>query len=192
MTPEMIAEILETIMILAFGLSWPLSIYKSVKSRTAKGKSLQFEFFIWLGYIAGIAMKFIQCFALGKDGPIFYLGWVFYVLNFVEITISTSAMSSSIRRETPRRTSKRRTGNAPAKRQINKGREAASFPPFFACGGCGGLRLPHGVYPAGNRGAARPSGHGNAGLRPGAGRLEARARPLFRRNRPALTQGPGG
>lgn len=87
MTPEMIAEILETIMILAFGLSWPLSIYKSVKSRTAKGKSLQFEFFIWLGYIAGIAMKFIQCFALGKDGPIFYLGWVFYVLNFVEITI---------------------------------------------------------------------------------------------------------
>lgn len=52
MTPEMIAEILETVMILAFGLSWPLSIYKSVKSRTAKGKSLQFEIFIWLGYIA--------------------------------------------------------------------------------------------------------------------------------------------
>ena len=69
MTPEMIAEILETIMILAFGLSWPLSIYKSVKSRTAKGKSLQFEFFIWLGYIAGIAMKFIQCFALGQGRP---------------------------------------------------------------------------------------------------------------------------
>lgn len=39
-------------------------------------------------------------------------------------------MSSSIRRETPRRTSKRRTGNAPEKRQINKGWEAASFPPL--------------------------------------------------------------
>ena len=39
-------------------------------------------------------------------------------------------MSSSIRRETPRRTSKRRTGNAPAKRQINKGRVAGSFPPL--------------------------------------------------------------
>lgn len=59
MTPEMIAEILETVMILAFGLSWPLSIYKSVKSRTAKGKS----------------------------GPIFVLSWVFYCLNFIEITI---------------------------------------------------------------------------------------------------------
>ena len=68
----MIAEILETVMILAFGLSWPLSIYKSVKSRTAKGKSLQFEIFIWLGY---------------KSGPIFVLSWVFYCLNFIEITI---------------------------------------------------------------------------------------------------------
>ncbi len=56
----MIAEILETVMILAFGLSWPLSIYKSVKSRTAKGKSLQFEIFIWLGYIAGIVMQCIS------------------------------------------------------------------------------------------------------------------------------------
>ena len=32
-------------------------------------------------------MKCIQCFIIGKSGPIFYLGWVFYVLNFVEITI---------------------------------------------------------------------------------------------------------
>lgn len=87
MTFEMLTEVLETVMILAFGLSWPLSIYKSVKSRTAKGKSLQFEIFIWLGYIAGIAMKCIQCFALNKSGPIFYLSWVFYCLNFVEITI---------------------------------------------------------------------------------------------------------
>ncbi len=87
MTFEMFAEILETVMILCFGLSWPLSIYKSVKSKTAKGKSLQFELFIWIGYIAGIVMKSIQCFAIGKSGPIFYLSWVFYVLNFIEITI---------------------------------------------------------------------------------------------------------
>lgn len=87
MTFEMITEILETAMILCFGLSWPLSIYKSIKSKTAKGKSLQFELFIWIGYIAGIVMKCIQCFALGKSGPIFYLSWVFYCLNFIEITI---------------------------------------------------------------------------------------------------------
>ena len=87
MTPEMIAEILETIMILAFGLSWPLSIYKSVKSRTAKGKSLQFEFFIWLGYIAGIAMKFISASLWARTARSSIWAGFFYVLNFVEITI---------------------------------------------------------------------------------------------------------
>lgn len=73
-------------------------------------------------------------------------------------------MSSSIRRETPRRTSKWCTGKTANQQGAGSWQLSA---PCFACGGCGGLRLPHGVYPAGNRGAARPSGHGNAGLRPG-------------------------
>ena len=46
-------------MILCFGLSWPISIRKSWISRTAKGKSLFFEFFIWIGYVFGIARKVI-------------------------------------------------------------------------------------------------------------------------------------
>ena len=44
MTVEMISHLLEALMILCFGLSWPLSIYKSWTSRTAKGKSLYFGF----------------------------------------------------------------------------------------------------------------------------------------------------
>lgn len=56
----MISHLLEALMILCFGLSWPLSIYKSWTSRTAKGKSLYFEVFIWIGYIFGIANKFIS------------------------------------------------------------------------------------------------------------------------------------
>ncbi|WP_455013180.1 hypothetical protein [Hominenteromicrobium sp.] len=43
-------------------------------------------------------------------------------------------MSSSIRRETPRRTSKRRTGNAPEKRQIKRGGKLAVFRPFLRVG----------------------------------------------------------
>jgi len=103
----LITEALETIMILAFGLSWPLSIYKSVKSRTAKGKSLQFEFFIWLGYIAGISMKFIQCFALDKSGALFYLSWVFYCLNFIEITIDMLLYFRNVRLDRERAASGR-------------------------------------------------------------------------------------
>ena len=80
-----IATACETIMIICFGLSWPLSVYKSWKSRTAKGKSLLFEVFIWVGYIFGIT-KNIILFANGSNSWIFFLGWAFYILNFLEIT----------------------------------------------------------------------------------------------------------
>ena len=52
-------EIFETLMVICFGLSWPLSVYKSYKSRTTAGKSLVFLTAIWIGYICGIASKFI-------------------------------------------------------------------------------------------------------------------------------------
>lgn len=52
-------DLLEVPMILCFGLSWPISIRKSWISRTAKGKSLFFEFFIWAGYIFGIVRKML-------------------------------------------------------------------------------------------------------------------------------------
>ena len=49
----------ETAMLVLFGLSWPFNIYKSWKSRTAKGKSILFEVFIISGYIFGLVGKFI-------------------------------------------------------------------------------------------------------------------------------------
>ena len=86
MEPAMIATLGETVMIVCCGLSGPLSVYKSWKSRTAKGKSLQFEIFIWIGYIFGITKNFIM-FANGSNSWVFFLGWAFYFLNFIEITI---------------------------------------------------------------------------------------------------------
>lgn len=84
-------DLLEALMILCFGLSWPISIRKSIVSRTAKGKSVFFELFIWIGYIFGIIRKFMllaQANAAGvSEGWLFYLGWFFYFLNLIEITI---------------------------------------------------------------------------------------------------------
>ena len=51
------SDLLEALMIVCFGLSWPVSIYKSYTSRTAKGKSLFFEVFIWIGYVFVIGRK---------------------------------------------------------------------------------------------------------------------------------------
>ncbi len=82
----MITDLLEALTIFCFGLSWPLSIHKSIVSRTAKGKSLFFEVFLLVGYACGIARKIIQT-ADGSSGFIFFLSFFFYVLNFIEISI---------------------------------------------------------------------------------------------------------
>ena len=81
-----IATAFETVMIICFGLSWPLSVYKSWKSRTAKGKSILFEIFIWVGYVFGISKNFIM-FGNGSNSWVFFLGWGFYFFNFIMITI---------------------------------------------------------------------------------------------------------
>ena len=83
-------DLLETLMIVCFGLSWPISIRKSWISRTAKGKSLFFEVFLLIGYAIGITRKIIQIFVLGISGPIFYLSFFFYILNFIEISIDVA------------------------------------------------------------------------------------------------------
>lgn len=53
------AQLFETIMLICFGISWPFNIAKSLRSRTAKGKSLPFEICVVVGYLFGIAGKFI-------------------------------------------------------------------------------------------------------------------------------------
>lgn len=82
-----VTELMEAITILCFGLSWPISIRKSLISKTAKGKSLFFEIFLLLGYAIGIFRKLIQLTELGCSGGIFFLSFFFYVLNFIEISI---------------------------------------------------------------------------------------------------------
>ena len=53
------AQVFETIMLLCFGASWPFNIAKSLRSRTAKGKSIYFEICIIVGYVCGVIGKFI-------------------------------------------------------------------------------------------------------------------------------------
>ncbi len=82
-----LTDLFEALTIFCFGLSWPISIRKSWKSRTAKGKSLFFEVFLLIGYAVGIVRKIIQVAVLGSTGFIFYLSFFFYVLNLIEISV---------------------------------------------------------------------------------------------------------
>ena len=68
------AELFEILMIVSFGLSWPMNVLKSYRARTAKGKSLPFLLLIITGYLFGIAGKLIA-------GGFKWYVMFFYVLN---------------------------------------------------------------------------------------------------------------
>lgn len=51
------AELLESTMLICFGLSWPMNLAKNIKAKSAKNMSLQFILLIIIGYIAGISAK---------------------------------------------------------------------------------------------------------------------------------------
>jgi len=72
-------QFFEALMVVSFGISWPVSIAKSIRSRTVKGKSMVFILFILTGYAFGIISKIVS-------GTITYV-FIFYVLNFIMVAI---------------------------------------------------------------------------------------------------------
>ena len=80
------AEIAEVIMIVCFGASWPFNVIKSYKARTAKGKSPVFLCLIILGYIAGIASKFLNEAYMAAFNEKWYVLF-FYFLNLFMVSV---------------------------------------------------------------------------------------------------------
>ena len=73
-------SILETVMLVCFGFSWPLNVIKAYKAKTAKGTSLPFILLIITGYIAGISAKLIS-------GQINYV-LIAYVVNLAIVSLN--------------------------------------------------------------------------------------------------------
>ncbi len=80
------SEILEIVMILSFGASWPMNVMKSYKVRTAKGKSVAFLCLIITGYIAGIASKFTNEAYMAAFAQKWYV-LVFYFINIILVSV---------------------------------------------------------------------------------------------------------
>ena len=72
-------KIFEIIMLLCFGVSWPISVYKSIKTGSTKGKSVVFILAIILGYISGITGKIV-------NNQINYV-LAFYFFNLIIVSI---------------------------------------------------------------------------------------------------------
>ena len=83
-------SVFEIGMLACFGVSWPVSIYKSVKSKSTKGKSVFFLLVIECGYVFGIIHKIIN----SRD-----IVLILYILNFIMISIDISIYFKNKRRE---------------------------------------------------------------------------------------------
>ena len=79
------AEILEVLMVVSFGASWPFNVIKAYKARTAKGKSLLFLCLILFGYIVGIASKLVNDAYMANFADKWYVLF-FYCLNFIMVS----------------------------------------------------------------------------------------------------------
>lgn len=78
------AEVLETLMLISFGFSWPMNIVKSLKTRSTKGKSLTFMILIEIGYACGIIAKILR-YAGAVDKGLWIFSFAVYVLNFLMV-----------------------------------------------------------------------------------------------------------
>ena len=74
-------QLCEIAMLVLFGLSWPFNIAKSCRSRTAKGKSVVFEYFVVIGYLIGLLGKLIT---FSRTGVLPYSTW-FYVADILMV-----------------------------------------------------------------------------------------------------------
>ncbi len=77
------ADFFEFMMVLCFGLSWPLNIRKAWVSRSTKSTSLPFYLLIWVGYICILISKIIKL-HMGIHTPGYV--WFFYCLNTLMVT----------------------------------------------------------------------------------------------------------
>jgi len=74
------SQLLEAIMLICFGLSWPMALVKNIKAKSAEGMSLSFLLLIITGYVAGTAAKIIA-------GNITYV-LIVYIVNLVIVTMN--------------------------------------------------------------------------------------------------------
>ena len=82
---ETLASILETIMLLCFGCSWPLSLRRNIKAKTAKSMSLSFILLIVFGYAAGITAKAIT---VSNGGIVHWYVWAVYIFNICVVSLN--------------------------------------------------------------------------------------------------------
>jgi len=67
------SSIFEALMLICFGLAWPVSIYKSYKAKRNEGKSIFFLYIILIGYLNGVIFQYLISPAISYVFALFFI-----------------------------------------------------------------------------------------------------------------------
>ena len=90
-----IPQFCEIAMLCLFGCSWPFSIAKSLRAKTAKGKSVVFEVLVIVGYLIGL---FGKLYAYRQTGTLAYSVW-FYIADILMVSVDLVLYCVNARRD---------------------------------------------------------------------------------------------
>jgi hypothetical protein len=87
-------SIFEAIMLICFGLSWPFSIAKALRTKIVAGKSPLFMSIVFAGYMSGVVHKMLY----SRD-------WIIalYLLNMVMVAIDLALYARYSKAQAPAR-----------------------------------------------------------------------------------------
>ncbi|NUZ05275.1 hypothetical protein [Piscinibacter koreensis] len=93
------ASLLEALMLVCFGIAWPVATLRMLVRRRAEGQGRAFTAIILCGYAAGASAKLAAAAGIDLDAvePVFWL----YVINLASVAINL-ALQWHYRRRPPR------------------------------------------------------------------------------------------
>lgn len=77
-------------MIVCFGISWPINVIKSIRTKSTVGKSIAFSFIVFVGYVLGIIHKLTY----SRDFVLYA-----YIFNLTMVTIDIIVYFINYRRD---------------------------------------------------------------------------------------------
>jgi hypothetical protein len=82
-------SVFEAVMLICFGISWPVSIAKALRTKVVSGKSPLFMAIVCLGYVCGVAHKVLYSF-----------DWItaLYAMNMILVAVDLSLYFRYLRR----------------------------------------------------------------------------------------------
>ncbi len=80
------AQLFESAMLICFGVSWPVAIFKTLRVKRVEGVSLFFLVLVFIGYLAGIVSKLMRAHQTGR------LEWVtaLYAINAILVAVDAA------------------------------------------------------------------------------------------------------